>query len=251
MTLEPLQQWLPAVILVAAHRLSHPDVFLPIVRAAWRLLPRVSKTVTGASVTVNLDGTKLPGIEAFIASRKLAAPKPIGVKPMSNLSLSALAPAMASAAAAVASSTQFASQLYAFGAQLVVNVENAYSAAGSGKHKRAAVLAAVGALETSLAASNPGSTSSIMSEFAPWLETVIGAYNAANAVVKPNAAPLDPIQAVDKMEAVAEKVETVATEVVNAGVALAENLFRSSPAVAPASKSAPAPVMVAINTQGI
>lgn len=153
-----------------------------------------------------------------------------------KLDLQSLTTAMGQAAAAVASSQQFAAQLYTFGARMIVNAEQAYGAAGAGAHKRAAVLAAVGALETSLAAANPGSMPSIMSEFTPWLETVIGAYNAIDDALGaglPHAPTLGTIE--KAASAIEQTAERVVTETVQ--------LFKTAP---------PAPTQVpAANTQGV
>jgi hypothetical protein len=145
------------------------------------------------------------------------APLPTkGAEPMS-LNIAKLGAALAAAQSLDAQSAP----VFQFGVKMMDVVENAYKAAGAGAHKKAAVLAAARALSTELQID-------MHPDFEPFLESVIGAYNAAAAVV--NVAPLPVSTAATLVQDVANVVAQ--TEEIYKGVAGV--LFPNSVAGVPA-----------------
>lgn len=193
MTLEPLQQWLPAAVLVVLHRVTHPELVAPIARRMVGWLKRSEPVIE--EVAHIAAATSAP-------AAPISQPEPAQQeKPrMQQFDISTLANAMSKAAAAVQNTHTLAQRLYSFGAQMIATAEKAYAANGAGAHKKAAVIAAVqslaGAFETDYATIAP--------EFEAWLETVIGAYNAAAPLLN---APTAPANTVQKVEAAIKQGE--------------------------------------------
>lgn len=246
MHIADLSQYAPLAAIAVLHRATHPAVILRIARVGESVVQlaqalRRPKVATGELLEYAHHSDPTPRASHYVA------PQPNGETPM-KLNLSDLAGAMASAASAVQNTTVVAAQLYSFGAQMIANVERAYSAAGAGAHKRAAVLAAVNALEKALAAGTPGDSESIMSEFAPWLDTVIGAYNAANDVLGGALPQADVPTLTEKLGQFAAKAEAVAAELAPA----AETVLKTTESLF-ASSAAPGmtPAVPAANTNGV
>jgi hypothetical protein len=280
MNLATLQQWLPAALLVAAHRLTDPGI----VAKVWSLLRRAEKYepqvesiadhiahASRAAELAFLDKTFMAGFDpaAFDTPVKYmaAATEPAGGKTldeimrkypngtrvvpdqpkgepnMSNFKFALNIGVLASAMAAALPVAQSVKPIFAFGAKMIETVEKSYAAAGAGVNKRAAVLAATEAFAGAFGAAYP----TIKADFEPWLETVIGAYNAANAVVNANAEPVDAPAAAPSIAQTAESVVKKTAEIIKA----ADTLFGIPPApVAQLNPGVPAP-SYAPNTAGV
>lgn len=203
-----LQQWLPAAVLVALHRASHPDVVVPILRAAWRLIRR-SKSEAKPVLTVleqlAEDDREQNFLDNLGATPATAEPTQPQEKQTMQLNLANLANAMAASAAAVSSSGSAIDRLYPFAAKMIASVETIFGP-GTGVQKKAAVLSAFDAMQKEI------TDQDYRAEFDPWLEAVIAAYNAAAALVDGKQVSAPAVEA--KAETFAVKAEAVAGAVV-------------------------------------